>query len=115
SGTLRDLGLGSAGVAEALQSNANSIATHMANSFEGLRSTNLALDLLRESVPNLIKTPGGNELILEMMETQADRARQLRDFAVDYVTRHGVVNPQGKPSLFQELDKLRATWKDEDA
>src|SRR5690606_25579734 len=43
------------------------------------------------------------------------RARQLRDFAVDYVTRHGVVNPQGKPSLFQELDKLRATWKDEDA
>lgn len=111
----KSLGLGDPASADIMEAASNQMGLAMADNMS--RLTNMSLRFVQDSIPNLIKTSDGNRLILELMDMQVGRSEQIGRLVESYIEdNNGLVRPPGKPSLFQEIDKLKATWSpiDED-
>jgi len=66
--------VGDPAMAETMDSASNVLALDLVSDIEGLRGTNLALRIAKDTVANLSRTPAGNRLILDLKERLADLA-----------------------------------------
>lgn len=106
------MGLGGKAIADVMETSGNQIVVGMAEQLG--RSTNLSIDILRQAGPGLFKTPEGNKLAMDLLETVAQR-----DIAIDrmrkrdYSSRVGLY-PEGKRSFFEARDAMIADYAEED-
>lgn len=104
------MGLGGKAVADVMESAGNNIVVGMAEQLG--RSTNLSIDILRQAGPGLFKTPEGNKLAMDLLETVAQR-----DIAVDRMRKRDYARdlyPEGKRSFWEARDAMIADYAEED-
>lgn len=105
------MGLGGKAEADIMETAGNQIVVGMAEQLG--RSTNLSIDILRQSGPGLFKTPKGNRLAMDLLETIANR-----DIAIDKLRKRDyrtTLYPDGKPSFWEARDRLIEDFAEEDA
>lgn len=92
----------------AISESMDAISKQMALTFASdvSRLTNMSLELISGAVPSLLKTPEGNEIILEVYETKGQQAIEIQDLAENYISQYGTLRPKGKPSFFEEQNKI---------
>lgn len=96
--------IGDAATADTLDAASNRLAVNAAQKLG--RITNLSLTFIRDSLPNLTRTPEGNLILLEVMERSSERAIEVAGIADDFIQKHGTLRPQGAPSFFQKVRDL---------
>lgn len=70
------------------------------------RLTNMSLELITGALTSLLKSPEGNEIILEVYESKGKMAIEVQDLADQYQDQYGTLRPKGKPSFFEERNKI---------
>jgi hypothetical protein len=100
--------VGSAATADTLDAASNRIAIAQAQKMS--RVTNMSLTFIRDSVPNLMRTPEGNTILLEVMRRTADREIQIAQIADEMTSGETPsLRPKDKPSFFQRVRDLEET------
>ena len=104
--------LGSAPTADAMESNNAKFITDFAS--EMGRITNMSLRFAQDRFPSLMRTPRGNELILEMMEHAANvkiaHARLIDDFLSDPGNQNENGDPVLRPKGRKSLQQVEREW-----
>lgn len=101
---LAALKVGDPAIAESLDAISKQMALTFASDVS--RLTNMSLELITGAVPSLLKSPEGNEIILEVYEAKGKQAVEIEDLAETYKDRYGTLRPKGKPSFFEERNKI---------
>lgn len=70
------------------------------------RLTNMSLVLIRDSVPNLTRTPEGNKILIEVMRRTSQREIELASLADAFIQDHGTLRPEGQRTFFQAVRDL---------
>ena len=70
------------------------------------RFTNMSLQFVKDSVPNLARTPEGNRVLLEVMNRTADRQIEVASMADKFIQRYGTLRPKDEKTYFQALRDL---------
>lgn len=115
----KDLGinLGRPATAEAISSAAKALAVKSADSLS--KSTNLSLDLLTTSIPELVKTVEGNRFIVDAMNAGADTDIAIASKITENRAKYGkdYAFPPGQPALWEDVKRMEsdradpAIWK----
>lgn len=95
--------IGSPAAAQYMNSLAKRLGTEYAANFS--RLTNLSLDFISQSMPNLVNTPDGNKLIIEMFDRAHHRARQVEALYIEYATK-GTLLPKDGPIFREAVRRL---------
>jgi hypothetical protein len=104
------IGLGQPATAELMEGASNLIAESMSGSMS--RVSNLSITLLKQAAPELVKTRSGNELLLDLLDTNAQRMQQIGQFKENFIAEaYARGETPNLPQMFGEIEKLRATWK----
>lgn len=77
------------------------------------RLTNMSLQFVLDQVPELSKTPQGNAVIADMVETTASRQIALEKALRPYIEAK-TLTPEGQPSFYEVRDRLLEDWSEED-
>jgi len=96
--------LGDAATADTLDAATNRLAVEEAQKLG--RITNLSLQFIRDSLPNLIRTPEGNIILMEVMLRTSDREIKLASLAEEFLQREGTLRPKEGRSYFQAVRDL---------
>lgn len=83
--------IGSASTADTLDAAMNRLAVGEAQKMS--RITNMSLEFVKSSLPNLIRTPGGNRILVDVMEKGAQRQIDLANLANLYAREFDTMNP----------------------
>lgn len=98
--------LGDPAIAETIKSGSAMLGTMMADRMG--RATNMQFGYMQDALPGLMKTKRGNDIIIELMEKTNQRALEIEHKLDEYKDRYqGDLRPPGKPSFFEEADKIR--------
>jgi hypothetical protein len=104
--------LGSAPTADAMESNNAKFITDFAS--EMGRITNMSLRFAQDRFPSLMRTPRGNELILEMMEHAANvkiaHGKIIDDFLSDPGNQNEYGDPVLRPKGRKSLQQVEREW-----
>lgn len=103
---LKDLGIGDASSAEAMEAVSSQMGLAMAGQMS--RLTNLSLEYIKNSMPNLARTPEGNQIILELFKRMAHRGEQVNALYEKYADK-GSFRPEGEKSFKQAISDLNIT------
>lgn len=96
--------LGDAATADTLDAASNRLGVEAAQKLG--RITNMSLQFVRDSLPNLTRTPEGNIILMEVMDRTADRQIQLASLAEDFLQRYGTLRPKENRTFFQAVRDL---------
>ena len=104
--------LGSAATADVLDAASANLGVEVAQKLG--RITNMSILLIQRSLPSLIRTPEGNEILLEIMDRgeqrEIDKARLANDFIRRGIPGEGnPLRPATGKSLFEAIDDLAVT------
>jgi hypothetical protein len=77
--------IGSASTADTLDAAMNRLAVSEAQKMG--RITNMSLEFIKSSLPNLIRTPGGNRILVDVMERGAQRQIDLANRSIETACR----------------------------
>lgn len=103
---LTGLDIGNAATAEVLKSTSAQLGTLMAERLG--RATNMQVGYIQDALPNLMKTPRGNEIVISLLEKANERSLQIERLYDQYQDDYqGNLRPKGKPSFFAEADRIR--------
>lgn len=103
------LGLGEPASAETMEGAANLIAETMSGSMS--RVSNLSINLLKQAGPSLLKTREGNELMLTLLQTTAERNLQVAQYKERFIAdAYNRGETPNFPQMFQEIEQLREAW-----
>lgn len=103
---LKRVGIGDPAAAETLSSKAAEISTGLAERLG--RVSNMQLNFVGQIGPQAWKTPKGNDMIIDLAQRQNARALEIEAKIEEYQDAYGTMRPKGKPSVFQEINKIRA-------
>ena len=70
------------------------------------RFTNMSLQFVKDSVPNLARTPEGNRILLEVMTRTADRQIEVASMADKFIQQYGTLRPKDEKTYFQAVRDL---------
>lgn len=98
------LGTGDPATAETLHAASNRLALDLAENLS--KMTNMSLAFVSDSVPNLMRTPAGNKIIIQMIRAGNARTQQASDLAEDFLSKYKTLRPKDKRSYFQEVQRL---------
>jgi len=96
--------LGDAATSDTLDAATNRLGVEAAQKLG--RVTNMSLTFIRDSLPNLSRTPEGNLILLEVMDRTSQREIQLASMAEDFLQRHGTLRPKEDKTYFQAIRDL---------
>lgn len=96
--------LGDAATADTLDAASNRLGVEAAQKLG--RITNMSLQFVRDSLPNLTRTPEGNRILMEVMRRTAEREIQLASLAEDFIQRHNTLRPPDGRTYFQAVRDL---------
>lgn len=99
------MGLGDPASGELMEGASQRLGLDLADKLS--KMTNMSLNFIRSSIPNLSRTRGGNELILDMMKAGNSRTKELHALKEHYLDTYGSLRPEGKRSFFQQAASLR--------
>lgn len=103
---LTGIDIGDASIAETLKSTSAQLGTLMAERLG--RATNMQVGYIQDALPNLLKTPRGNEIAVDLLERSNERAIAIERLYDKYQDAYGGdLRPKGKPSFFAEADRIR--------
>lgn len=106
----KELGLQDSAMADVMEATGNQLVVGMAEQLG--RTTNLSLDILLKAGPGIFKTPEGNALTMELLETVANRDIALDDLRKrDYKSN---LYPEDKPSFWEARDRLLRDFEEQD-
>lgn len=98
--------IGDPAVAETMKSMSANIGIQFADKLG--RATNMQVGYIQEALPSLMKTPRGNEIVVDLLEKTNQRALRIEQKYDEYISRYnGDLRPHGKPSFFEEADRIR--------
>lgn len=98
--------LGDPAIAETIKSGSAQLGTLMADKLG--RATNMQVGYIQEALPGLMKTQRGNEIAIDLLERANKRSLQIEKLYDDFQNRYGGdLRPPGKPSFFEEADRIR--------
>ena len=100
---LDKLGVGDASIAEVMEAMSNQLALKFAVDLS--RLTNLSLSKVTDSMPNLLRTPKGNSLILNIMKAEDDRLMLYKSWAEEWDELYG--GPRPDPDLHPNVPSLQ--------
>ncbi len=98
--------LGDPAVADTLDAASNTLAVSIANNLS--RVTNMSLTFIRDSLPNLVRTPEGNKILVEVMRRVAQRKIDIARMQEEFLSENKDLRPEGKPSFFAEVIRFQA-------
>lgn len=98
--------IGNAATADTLDAAAARLGIEAAT--EMSRITNLTLEFIKSSLPQLTRTVEGNKILADVLERMAKRKIELARRAEDF-KREGTLTPEGKQSWNEMLDELNET------
>ena len=96
--------LGDAATADTLDAAANRLGVEAAQKLG--RITNMSLQFVRDSLPNLTRTPEGNRILMEVMRRTSEREIQLASLAEDFLQRYNTLRPKDERTYFQAVRDL---------
>ena len=99
--------IGDAATADTLDAASNRLGVEVADKLS--RFTNMSLQFIRDSLPNLTRTPEGNSVLLEVMERASDRELKIASLADRYISEFKALRPEGERSFFQAVRDLDET------
>ena len=70
------------------------------------RTTNMQLTFLQDTVMNLMKSPEGNAIILELMTRSNKRTILAAQEAERYINEYGTFRPKGQPTLWDSISRI---------
>ena len=70
------------------------------------RFTNMSLQFVKDSVPNLARTPEGNRVLLDVMNRTADRQIEVASLADKFIQQYGTLRPKDEKTYFQAVRDL---------
>jgi hypothetical protein len=103
---LAKAGITDAGSAELMDSTAAQVTSLLAERLG--RVSNMQLGFVSQIGPQAWKTPKGNAMMIDLAEKQNQRALEIEGKIDEYMDAYGTMRPKGKPSVFQEINKIRA-------
>ena len=96
--------VGEAATFETLDAASNRLAVGIAQKLG--RITNMSLMFVRDSLPNLTRTPEGNKILLEVMERASNRTIEISALADKYIQQYGELRPKGAKTFFEAVRQL---------
>lgn len=105
--------IGKAETADVLDAAMNRLAISEAQKLG--RITNMSLQFIKDSLPNLIRTPGGNRILVAVMKRSAQRQIELADLANNYARTFNTLNPTDKQWQEQYPDIPRMSFSEAQA
>lgn len=103
---ITSIDIGDPAIAETLKSTSAQLGTLMAERLG--RATNMQVGYIQDALPNLMKTPRGNEIAVDLLERSNERAIAIERLYDKYQDAYGGdLRPKGKPSFFAEADRIR--------
>ncbi len=96
--------IGDAATADTLDAASNQLALNAAEKLG--RITNMSLTLIRDSFPNLTRTPEGNEILIEVMKRTANRRIELATLSNTFIQDFKSLRPEGQRTFFQAMRDL---------
>lgn len=103
---MTNIDIGDPAIAETLKSTSSQLGTLMAERLG--RATNMQVGYIQDALPNLMKTPRGNEIVINLLEKTNERALEVERLYDKYQDQYGGdLRPKGKPSFFAEADRIR--------
>lgn len=97
--------IGDAATADTLDAAAATLGVTVAQDMG--RVTNMALGFIERSLPALIRTPEGNEILAEVVARKAERDQQIEGLMDSYIEK-GSFRPEGEPTFYQAVRDLDA-------
>ena len=99
--------IGDAATADTLDAASARLAVEAAQKLG--RVTNMSLQFIRDSLPQLSRTPEGNKILLEVMERVAQRDIEIASLADEYIRKYNTLRPENDRTFFQALRDLEET------
>lgn len=96
--------IGDAATADTLDSASNKLAVNVAQKLG--RITNMSLQFVRDSLPNLTRTPEGNRILLEVMKRGSERTIEISSLADQFIQRYGTLRPKEAKTFFESVRDL---------
>lgn len=98
------LALGGTEAAELMRTSGAKIVAGMADQLG--RTTNMQLSFLQETIPNLLKSPTGNKLLVDIFQKSVNRDIAAQQEMERYIDEYGTFRPPGKPSVWQSINSM---------
>lgn len=70
------------------------------------RTTNMQLSFLQETVPGLMKSPEGNEIIIDLFERSVKRDILAQNLVEEYIQNYNSLRPEGRPTVWEEIRRM---------
>lgn len=103
---LTGVDIGDPAVAETMKAMSANIGVQIADKLG--RATNMQVQYIQEALPSLLKTPRGNQIVVDLLEKTNQRALRIEQKYDEYISKYnGDLRPPGKPSFFEEADRIR--------
>lgn len=100
--------IGNPNTADVIEGSASQIQMRMAEDLG--RVTNMSLNLVKNAVPGLLKTPEGNKTLANLLQRVAEFKAKRSDIAREY-RQYGTDTPKGLPSYNEAVKKLNEEYK----
>lgn len=102
---LSKIGITDAGSAELMDSLSADVTSRLAERLG--RVSNQQLNFVQQIGPAAWKTPRGNAMFIDLAQKQSQRAIEIQAKIDEYRDTYGTMRPKGKPSVFEEINKIR--------